>query len=150
MHEKEITYFTEAIHQASQKFYLDAISKFKLIIDEYPDSDLADDAMYNIGLCYYELNQFSKSIDVLSDLIEIYPNATITALENGSEFGKTSAKAYYLIVQCHLGLNNIDKAERAFSHLKDYNDSSYIIRNEKKYTFESLASDAINTFKDIV
>ena len=149
MHEKEIIYFTEAIQEASQKFYLDAMSKFRIIIDEYPDSDLADDAMYNIGLCYYELNQFPKSIDTSKDLIKKYPEATITALENSSEFGKTAAKAYYLIIQCYLGMNNLDEAEHYFSFLKAYNDNSYISKNEKKYTFESLANKAIKTFKEL-
>ena len=101
MHEKEIQYFTEAFKLAKEKFYVDSIYKFKQLVTEFPDSDLADDSLFNIGFCYYEMNQFQKSIEILEEMVESYPDATITALENSNEFGKTAAKAYYLIVQCY-------------------------------------------------
>ena len=120
MHEKEILYFTDAFQLTHEKCYVDAIHKFQKLVDDFPESDLADDALYNIGLCYYEMNQFQKSIEVLEEMIDKYPDATITALENGNEFGKTSAKAYYLIVQCYIGLDNIKKAESYIPILKQY------------------------------
>ena len=145
MHEKEILYFTNAFQLAQEKFYVDAIHKFQGLIDDFPESDLADDAMYNIGLCYYEMNQFQKSIEVLEKMIEKYPEATITALENGNEFGKTAAKAYYLIVQCYIGLNNIQKAESYIPILENYT-NTYVIKDSVKISFAQIAKESIETF----
>ena len=131
MHEKEILYFTEAFQLAQEKCYVDAIHKFQNLVNDFPDSDLADDAMYNTGLCYYEMSQFQKSIEILEEMIEKYPDATITALENGSEFGKTAAKAYYLIVQCWIGLGDIQKAETYIPKLEEYT-NTYVVRNSEK------------------
>ena len=149
MHEKEILYFTEAFQLTQEKCYVDAIHKFQKLVNDFPDSDLADDAMYNIGLCYYEMNQFQKSIEILEEMIEKYPDATITALENGSEFGKTAAKAYYLIVQCCIGLGDIQKAETYIPILEEYT-NTYVVRNSEKYSFEQLAKDAINTYDKLI
>ena len=120
MHEREIQYFTEAFQLAQREFYVDSIHKFQKLVNEFPESDLADDAMYNTGLCYYEMNQFQKSIEMLEEMIDKYPNATITVLEKGDEFGKTAAKAYYLIVQCYIGLDDIQKAESYIPILDQY------------------------------
>ena len=79
MHEKEIQYFADAFQLAHDKFYIDAINQFNKLIDEFPDSDLADDALLNIGLCYYTMSQFEKSIEILNYLIQHYPEATISA-----------------------------------------------------------------------
>lgn len=48
MHAKEIQYFTEGLNLAKYEFYLDAIHKFNMLIDEFAQSDLADDALYNV------------------------------------------------------------------------------------------------------
>ena len=112
MHEQETFYFIEAIKLARDNFYIDAIKKFKRLIDEFPDSDLADDAEYNIAFCYYEMNQFEKAISCLNKLIQNYPEADITSLKNNNEFGKISAKAYLLMVNCYLALNQIGKRQK--------------------------------------
>ena len=75
MHEEEILLFTESLHMVNDKFYLDAIKKLETLIDKYPDSDIADDAMYNIALCYFHIFQFNKSIETIQKMIEIYPDA---------------------------------------------------------------------------
>jgi TolA-binding protein len=62
MHDKEIQYFTEGLNLAKDEFYLDSINKFKMLIDEYPQSDLADDALYNVGLCYFKMKQMELAI----------------------------------------------------------------------------------------
>jgi len=148
MHEKEIQYFTEAFKLAKDKFYIDAIHQFQSLIKEFPESDLADDALYNVGLCYYEMCQFEKAIEVLEKMIEEYPDATITALEQGNEFGKTAAKAYYLIVQCYIGLDNVDKADSYIPIIEKYN-NTYIAQDDKKISFKTLAEIAINKFKEL-
>ena len=128
-----------------EKFFVDAIHIFQKLVDEIPESDLADDALYNIGLCYFEMNQLQKSIEVLEEMIEKYPEATITALENANQFGKTAAKAYYLIVLCYIGLNDIQKAESYISIVQKYT-NTYVLRDKVKITFAQLASEALKTF----
>ena len=149
MHENEIQYFSDAYNLIQDKFFVDAIHIFQKLVDEFPESDLADDALYNIGLCYYEMNQLPKCIEVLEKMIDKYPDATISALEKENEFGKTAAKAYYLIVLCYIGLNDIQKAESFIPILCEYNDS-YFIKNDEKITFTQLANDAIIKFKNLM
>jgi tetratricopeptide (TPR) repeat protein len=149
MHEKEIQYFTEAFQLTKDEFFVDAIHIFQKLVDEFPESDLADDALYNIGLCYFEMNQLQKSIEVLEEMIEKYPDATITALESGNDFGKTTAKAYYLIVQCYIGLGDIQKAESYIPILKNYT-NTYVVRDSKNYSFFQLAKNAINTYTNLI
>jgi len=148
MHEKELEYFQESLYHINNQFYVDAIKGFQDFINEFPQSDLVDDSMYNTGLCYYEMNQFKKSIEVLEDMIQKYPDATITSLGNANESGKTAAKAYYLIVQCYLGLGDIKKAESVIPILEGYNDT-YVEKNAEKFSFAQLADDSIIKFKNI-
>lgn len=148
MHEKEILLFTDAFKAAQEKFYVDAIHKFQELVNNFPESDLADDAMYNIGLCYYEINQFQKCIEVLEEMIQKYPDATITALENGNEFGKTAAKAYYLIVQCNIGLGDIKKAKSYIPILQNYT-NTYVVKNSVKFSFAQIAKDTIESFNKL-
>lgn len=148
MHEKEITYFTEALRLAKNNYFIDAIVFFKDLINEFPDSDLSDDAYYNISLCYYEMNQFERSISNALELIEKYPEATITALENNNEFGKTAAKAYYLIINCHLALGQVVNAQSLIPELEKYVDS-YIESGETRITFLEMAKKAIETYVSV-
>jgi TolA-binding protein len=86
VHEKEIQYFAEAFQLANDKFYIDAIHQFNKLVAEFPDSDLSDDALLNIGLCYYSMSQFEKSIESLNHVIQLYPDATISTLNVSSLF----------------------------------------------------------------
>ena len=148
MHEEEIISFTDSIQLAQNKFYVDAIHKFQGLIDKYPESDLADDAMFNIALCYYEMCQFQKSIDTIEAMIEKYPESTISALEGANEFGTTAAKGYYLFIQCYIGLSDVDKAKSYLENVKAF-DSSYIMQGEEKLTFYDLSINAIDTYSKI-
>lgn len=139
MHDKEIQYFTEGLQQAQQEFYLDAIGKFQVLVDEYPNSDLADDALFNIGLCYFKMKQLEQAIEAFNQVIINYPDATISSLDNTNEFGKTASKCHYLLLFCHLELNQEDKAIEELTKLRAYNHNSYIIVDNKKLTYEELA-----------
>ena len=148
MHEKEIQHFANAFQLAHDKFYIDAINQFNKLIDEFPDSDLADDALLNIGLCYYTMSQFEKSIEILNYLIQHYPEATISALNDSNEYGKTAAKAYYLIVQCYIGLDDIEKAKTYIPMIDTYTET-YVETKDGKISFSELAEQAIQTYTSI-
>jgi tetratricopeptide (TPR) repeat protein len=145
MHDKEITLFTDGLKHAQDEFFLDSISEFKLLVDEFPDSELADDALYNIGLCYFNMHQFEKSISFFEKVINDYPDGTISILDGGNEFGKTAAKCHYAIVNCHLAMSNIDKAKENVLLSKNFPDS-YVLIDEVKKSFSDLSENAISTF----
>lgn len=149
MHDKEILYFTEAMELFMNNFYIDAIQKLESLAKEFPDSDLADDAEYNRALCYYDMNFFEQSKNILKALIEKYPAATISALANANEFGRTAAKAYYLIVNCCLALKQSAEAKAVLPELKKYTDS-YVIKDNSKSTFYDLAVKTIEMYGSFV
>ena len=149
MHDKEIQYFSEGINLAKDEFYLDSINKFKMLIDEYPQSDLADDAFYNIGLCYFNMKQFDQAIETFNQVITNYPDATISALENGNEYGKTVAKTYYSMINCYLLSNNIKEAEKVIKLLKGYHVNTFIIIENKKMTYDELARISIEKYNNL-
>ncbi len=146
MHDKEIQHFTKALQQAGSEFYLDAIVEFRALIEEFPSSELVDDALYNIGLCYFQMNQFDKAITQYQEVIDKHPNATISVLEGGNEFGKTAAKCHYAIMNCYLGQGEVDKAKQVTDILNKYDEDSYVLVNDKKITFKELSEKALKIF----
>ena len=146
MHDKEIQYFTKALQQAGSEFYLDAIVELRALIEEFPSSELVDDALYNIGLCYFQMNQFEKARTQYQEVIDKHPNATISVLEGGNEFGKTAAKCQYAIMNCYLGQGEVDKAKQITDMLNIYDEDSYVLVNDKKITFKELSEKALKTF----
>jgi tetratricopeptide (TPR) repeat protein len=148
MHDKEIQYFTEGLNLAKDEFYLDSINKFKMLIDEYSQSDLADDALYNIGLCYFKIKQFDQAIETFNQVITNYPDATISALDSGNEFGKTAAKCHYGIFQCFLFKDKLDEANNELKKLKPFNHNTHVLIEGEKVSFEELANKMFVQFKN--
>jgi len=145
MHELEINYFLEGLKDIKGNFFIDAIEQFKKIVTEFPDSELADDAEYNISLCYYELNQFDNAIVNLQQLIIDYPDATITILGAGNEFGRTAAKAYLLMINCYLALGNLRNTREILTLMEPYTDS-YVMNNGERVTYHELAKRTIDLY----
>ena len=146
MHEKEIQLFTNAIQMAKDEFYMDSIQKLEQLIKEFKDSELVDDAYYNIGLCYFNMNQFERAIELFQKVIHQYPDATISILDGGNEFGKTAAKCHYATMNCFLGLGRFDLALDIVNALDDYPDTYVLIDGQKK-TFKEIALRAIEVYK---
>jgi pentatricopeptide repeat protein len=145
MHKIEVELFITALNDAKGEFYVDSIHNFKKLINEFPDSELCDDALYNIGLCYFELKQFSNAIETFEKVINYYPESTISILEGGNEFGKTIAKSSYGLVNCYLAIGNVDKASMIYDLMLEHKDS-YITTDEKKITFKELTLNRINLY----
>lgn len=144
MRDIEIEIFTKSLKFAQEEFYLDAIRELKILMDMYPDSELIDDAKFNIGLCYFKLKQYNKAISEFESLISTYPNATISILEGGNEYGKTATKALYAIVNSYLALGDIKSANETLERLKQ-DSTSYVISNNEKFTFYRLAENLIQS-----
>ena len=145
MHDKEITLFTNGLKFAQDEFFLDSINDFNKVVEDYPDSELADDALYNIGLCYFQMNQFVKAIEFFNKVINNYPDATISILDGGNEFGKTAAKCYFAIVNCHLAMGDLEKAKEHAASASNF-PNSYVVVEDKKLLFADLANNAINVY----
>lgn len=149
MHEMEIEYFMKGLSYVNNKFYIDAIEQFKKIITEFPDSELCDDAEYNIALCYFELNQFESAILNLNKLIHDYPEAIITVLGAGNEFGRSAAKSYLLMINCYLAFGQLEKSNETLTILEQYSDS-YVLIDGKKVTYYDLGKRAISLYESIL
>ena len=52
-----------------------AVEGFKMYRASFPDSPLADNALYWIGECHYSLGRFAEAIDDFNDLILNYPQS---------------------------------------------------------------------------
>lgn len=139
----------EGLELANEKFFVDAINKFQQLINEFPQSALADDAMYNIGLCYYEMNQFEKAISILQNMNDFYPDATITAIDANNEFGETAAKAYLLMVNCYLAEGKVAKAQEIIPMIEKY-PNSYVMNEDERISFAQLANQAMATYLKLV
>ena len=146
MRDKEIQLFSQGVNLAKDEFFLDAIANMNELIMKFQDSELVDDAIYNIGLCYFNLNQFDKAITYFNRCIVEFPDGTISVLSGGNEYGNTAAKCYYAIMNCYLALGKINDAKIALNSLANYPDSYVQLVNDDKITFEKLASNAFQVF----
>jgi tol-pal system protein YbgF len=50
------------------------LSGFKSFLDEYPKSDLADNAQYWIGECFMSMKQYKEAAIAFDDVIKKYPD----------------------------------------------------------------------------
>ena len=147
MHEKEIELFTKSLQYCQDEFYLDAIESLLDLASTYPKSELADDALYNVGLCFFNLNQFEKAIEYFQRVINEFPEATISVLEGGDEYGKTAAKCHYATLNCYLAMGRRNEIEGIIESLEAFPDS-YIVRPDgSKLTYKEFAELAVSIFK---
>lgn len=80
-----------------------AIDGFKIYRDQFPESPLADNALYWIGECYFSQKKFEESIDSFNELILNYPQ------------GDTIPAAY---LKKGISLTELGKKEEALSVFK--------------------------------
>lgn len=146
MRDKEIQIFSDGMNSAKDQLFFDAIASMNELMVQFPDSELVDDAIYNIGLCYFNLNQFDKAITYFTKCIDEFPDGTISVLTGGNEYGRTSAKCYYAIMNCYLALGKINDAKIALNCLAKYPDSYVQLENGDIITYETLASNAFQLF----
>jgi tol-pal system protein YbgF len=72
-----------------------AMDGFKIYRDSFPDSPLADNALYWIGECYFSQRKFTEAVDAFNELILNYPQGDKIAaayLKKGlalAELGRT-------------------------------------------------------------
>ena len=131
--------FDEAVRAATQNQLVEAVVAFREVVDRWPEDDLADDALYNLGACYLAMSQFVHARSTFEQVIESYPNATIDAAGGRSETGRTAAKAWLGLVATHLGQGNFPAAEAAGAKLAQYSDSKVTPRSGIERSFHDIA-----------
>jgi tetratricopeptide (TPR) repeat protein len=133
--------FREALLLASRNLPSEALHAFKELVAGWPDDELADDALYNVGACYLAMNQFSQAAEAFQTVLDKYPDATIAGDENGGrESGRTGAKAWLGLVSARLGLGDLAGAKTACEALEGYDDSKIHPAPGIERTFHDVAA----------
>ncbi|OGB90132.1 hypothetical protein A2625_04910 [candidate division WOR-1 bacterium RIFCSPHIGHO2_01_FULL_53_15] len=70
-------YYSEGRVLAENGHIRESIAVFEHFISEYPDSPLANDAQYRIGMSYYLLNEYEAAISASQALIDKYPDSPL-------------------------------------------------------------------------
>jgi tetratricopeptide (TPR) repeat protein len=141
--------FAAASQLVQQQLLFDAMRQFMDITRLYPDHELADDALYNAGLCHFHMNSFKSAILIFRELIQNYPDATIYPDDNTREFGRTAAKAHYSIINCYLGLNEVEEAKKELAILSDFDDAYVFSAMNETISYKNLGLIAIQTFEQL-
>jgi len=140
--------FAKAIVLANEEFYIEALNLFNKLGVEYFQDELADDALFNAGMCYFHLNLFEQAIKTFKQVIDTYPEAEIYQYEGCTSFGKTAAKCHYANLNCYLGLKQVDEALKELDKLKSYTESSYELTPlGEKISYTSLGQKALISYK---
>ena len=147
MEDKIVQYFIDGIKLVLGEYYIDAIHKFNMLIEESPQSDLADDAMHNIGLCYFRMNQFELAIQTFNQAISSYPAATISVYDHENAVGMTAAKCYYGIFLCYLSVGKRDLAVEMKDRLNQFSENTFIKIENQKITYSELVYNLLITTK---
>jgi tol-pal system protein YbgF len=71
--------YNSAYADFSKGNYALAVSGFQEYASRFPESDLADNALYWIGECYFSQGRFEEAVKAFDDLLEKYPEGDRTA-----------------------------------------------------------------------
>lgn len=116
-------HFEHALMLTQRNMILDAATTFREVVDRWPEHDLADDALYNLGACWLAMNQYQRAADTFREVLKNYPDAEIHDDDNAGERGRTGAKALLGILSASLGLGDLEQAQLAAEMLEKYPDS---------------------------
>jgi len=65
--------FTSAMEYVGKEYWDDALSKFKLLVSLYPDSQYVPLGLYQLGNIYYNLGEYEKAARHLRSFVYEYP-----------------------------------------------------------------------------
>lgn len=119
-----------------QKKYSAKITVLERLISEYPSSQYADNALYEIGRAYLMMENGDKAIASYKRLLDIYPNSTLapkTALEIGMVYTNkkdlnNAIPAYKYVVEKYPGSEESRTALRSLesAYIDNNNVASYV------------------------
>jgi tetratricopeptide (TPR) repeat protein len=65
--------FTDAMEYVGKEYWDDALSKFKLLVNLYPNSEYVPLGLYQIGNLYYNLGEYEQAVRYLKSFVYDYP-----------------------------------------------------------------------------
>ena len=77
----------------AQQDYLEAILVFETLVETYPRSRLADQALCRVGLCWLSLNETDMAIATWERFLQLYPD---------SKYAPRVRQSYLILVKDHL------------------------------------------------
>lgn len=131
--------FAEAVERAMQGYLFDAIALFQDVVRRDRRSDVADDALFNIGACYLQMHLYNDAEKAFTQVLEQYPDATIHAVAGGQEVGRTAAKALLGRYRARRMLKDSAGAAADRDALQGYGDSYVVNPDGQRITFFELA-----------
>jgi len=78
------------------------VTGFSIIVNEYPQSEKADDAQYSIGLCYLRQEKYEEAITAFQRVTRRYPESNL------------ADDSQYLIGYSYYSMDNLPEAIEAF------------------------------------
>jgi TolA-binding protein len=67
--------FDEAYARYGEGAYEDALSIYRRVLDEFPDTVLAPAAMFNMALCHEKMGLVAEAAQIYDELVELYPGS---------------------------------------------------------------------------
>lgn len=134
--------FLQGVEMAHHGFLFDAVRQFKAAA-ESARSPYADDAHFNVGLCYLRMKLYGEALTTFAETISRFPRAKIAQVGEAKEFGRTAAKAHLGRVHAFLALGDHAAAEAEAALLKPMKDSYVLGPGRRKRTFHALAREAL-------
>ncbi len=99
--------YDEGLRLYNAENYSSARAAFELLIDKSPDHKLADNALYWVAETYYAHTQYTKAIEIFSDVAKRYPD------------GNKTPDSLLKIGYSYLELEDSVEAKKAFNRLID-------------------------------
>lgn len=108
--------------------YQETVEKYKKLINEYPDSNLIDDALFSLGFCYKNLNDSGQALVSFERVIFDYPDS------------KHVPTALFEAANIYLEKNNSEKAQEYLTKINDYSDTGKITERANELNSKVSAS----------
>lgn len=105
--------------------YEEAEPKFRELLNDYPDSQFAENAYYSLGNLYYQLKQYESSRESFKRILSDFPNSGFTD------------DAQYFIAKCFFDENNYDQAHMEFERVESV-DNQPLVAQSRYYDGLSL------------
>jgi TolA-binding protein len=124
-------YMTEAMQCVKKGDSHKAIQIFMRLTNEIPDSDLADNAFYNLGICYKMAEEPEKAFVAFSNVVNEYPDSDAAPfaadqLEDLKD-RMDEASEFFMQAEAALIKSDFDAANQGFAHiLRNFKDSRLV------------------------
>jgi tetratricopeptide (TPR) repeat protein len=117
--------YSGAILKKEQKSYFDAISEFKMLINNYPQSGYTDGCLYDLYESYKGLDTSSlqSNRDIIFTDLENYLNGKIQSGLYSDNFNMT---AYEITAMCKVNILDYNEAMSSYEFISLYHPDAYI------------------------